>query len=108
MTDQPVLRGPGGRFAPGTVGGPGASAQLQSKLTAFRRVLLSTVTEADIAEITQQLIKLAKGGKMDAIEMMLKYSLGGVDGMVNAAAREAQEAVLNKSMEGGASGGHAA
>src|SRR5262249_4386722 len=42
-----------------------------------RSALVSAVTEADMREIAQRLVARGKMGHLDAVEVLLKYVLGG-------------------------------
>ncbi len=71
---RPMLRGEGGRFLPGTRGGPG---NLMAKRThELRTALYSAVTEADIAAAVRKLIELARGGDVVAIRELLDRTIG--------------------------------
>ncbi len=63
-----------GRFGKGNPGGPGAP--LGGLVAQLRAALLQSVTQADIREIGQGLVKLAKNGDMPAIKMLLSYTVG--------------------------------
>lgn len=63
-----------GRFAPGNPGGPGNPQARQ--VARLRSAMLETVSPADMAEITRQLVEMAKGGSVAAIREVFSRCLG--------------------------------
>lgn len=63
-----------GRFVPGYAGGPGNP--YARRIASLKRALLSGVTDDDFVEIGKKLVQMARAGDLDAVEMLLKYSVG--------------------------------
>jgi hypothetical protein len=51
------------------------SARLGVRMLELRTVMLSTVSDADMAAITEQLVVRAREGQMAAIKLVLRYAL---------------------------------
>jgi hypothetical protein len=63
-----------GRFAEGNGGGPGNPFARQ--VAGLRAALLAAVTEQDMAEVAQALVRRAKEGDVSAVKLLLSYTLG--------------------------------
>lgn len=63
-----------GRFAKGNSGGPGNPFGRQ--VATLRKVLLSCVSEEDMAAIGNKLVEMAKNGNIQAIKLLFSYTLG--------------------------------
>jgi len=63
-----------GRFAAGNPGGPGNPQARQ--VARLRSAMLDAVTTKDMAEITRQLVEMAKGGNVAAIREVFSRCLG--------------------------------
>lgn len=79
-TQQPsevtlVRRGAGGRFLPGTAGGPGRNSE---RAVALREAMLEELTPADLGELTRRLYDLAMGGDCRAADILLKRLLPAI------------------------------
>ena len=72
-TDVSFVRGPGGRFAKGTKGGPGAPAYLQQQYGRIRKALYEAVTDADVAAIAKALKNSAKEGDPISARVLLEF-----------------------------------
>lgn len=70
MTAPPVLRGPGGRFQPGTAAGPGRRPRKD-----LRSIIEGSGVDVDagLAEVSQQLFTLARGGDTSAAGLLLRH-----------------------------------
>jgi hypothetical protein len=64
----------GGRFATGNSFGKG-NPQLK-RMHALRRVLLDSVDDGSMREVAEKLTSLARGGDLDAIKILLSYTIG--------------------------------
>lgn len=69
-----IGRDSNGRFAPGNPGGPGNP--FASKVGRLRSALFEAVTEDDIRQIAERLVKMAKDGDLAAIREVLLRTLG--------------------------------
>ena len=69
-----ALRGPGGRFLPGTAGGPGNP--LAAHVHALRAALLSAVTPEELAVVCRTLLRQAQGGDVAAARLLFDRLLG--------------------------------
>ena len=74
LLDTPTGRLGNGRFAPGNSGGPGNPNGRQT--AQLRQALFNALTEEDMAIIVKALIDKAKEGNMQAIKMVLHYTIG--------------------------------
>ena len=63
-----------GRFAKGNPGGPGNP--YTAKIARLRSALLSAVTEDDVRQIVERLVRLAKDGDTVAIRELFLRTLG--------------------------------
>ena len=63
-----------GRFAKGNPGGPGSPHG--SKVARLRSALLAAVTEKDMRQIVEQLVRLAKEGDLAAVRELFLRTLG--------------------------------
>jgi hypothetical protein len=62
------------RFAPGNPGGPGNPHA--RRVAHLRRLLLGSLSDQEAVEIMKQLIELARGGNLQAIKLVLQYTVG--------------------------------
>jgi hypothetical protein len=69
-----TVRGPGGRFEPGTAGGPGRPPRASE--AAYLSVVASACSEEDFAEIVAVAVKHAKEGDDKARRWLGSYLLG--------------------------------
>ncbi len=69
-----TLRGEGGRYLPGTKGGPGNPHP--KKVARLRTKLFEWVTDDDLKEVIDELVAMAKGGDIQAIKELLDRMLG--------------------------------
>lgn len=69
-----LIRDAKGRFLPGNCGGPG-NPNARSVAT-WRQALASSVSAADVAEVTAKLLEAAKAGEPWAIRELLDRCLG--------------------------------
>jgi hypothetical protein len=70
----PTGRDATGRFAPGNPGGPGNPYyRRQARL---KRLMLESVSDADVQSVMQVLLGLARGGDLAAIKLFLEYTVG--------------------------------
>ena len=78
MTDTSSPNGSGrdqhGRFAKGNAGGPGNP--YAAKVARLRAALLAAVTEDDVREIVERLVRLAKEGDTVAVRELFLRTLG--------------------------------
>ena len=63
-----------GRFTKGNPGGPGNP--YYRRQAELKRMLLASVTDADIQSVMQVLLGLARGGDLAAIKLYLQYAAG--------------------------------
>jgi hypothetical protein len=63
-----------GRFTKGNPGGPGNP--YYRRQAELKRMLLASVTDADIQSVMQVLLGLARGGDLAAIKLFLEYTVG--------------------------------
>src|SRR5689334_4080008 len=63
-----------GRFAKGNPGGPGNP--YYRRQAELKRLLLESVTDADVQSVMQVLLSLARGGDLAAIKLFLEYTVG--------------------------------
>jgi hypothetical protein len=63
-----------GRFAPGNPGGPGNP--FYRRQAQLKRVLLASITDADVQAVMQALVGLAKSGDLAAVKLFLEYTVG--------------------------------
>ncbi len=63
-----------GRFAEGNAGGPGNPFARQ--VAALRCALLDAVSEQDLADVAQAMLRRAKEGNVAAAKLLLSYTLG--------------------------------
>lgn len=72
MTEQTpctiVRRGEGGRFLPGTAGGPG---RLPERAIQLRDALLNAITDEEIQQVGRKLLELGMAGDLKALEILL-------------------------------------
>ena len=69
---EPSTTGTNGRFQPGNK----AAVGHQTRSMKLRAAMLAAVTEKDMRAITKHLVKLAKGGDLKAIELLLNRTIG--------------------------------
>jgi len=82
MSDNPtperpkgeIVRGEGGKFAPGTCGGTGNPNA--KKVAAWRQALVDAVTAEDLEAIIRQLVVTARAGDPWAVREILDRCLG--------------------------------
>src|SRR5262245_15668521 len=74
LLDTSTVRLGNGRFAPGNSGGPGNPNARQT--AQIRKALFHALTEEKMAVIVDALIEKATEGNMQAIKMVLHYSIG--------------------------------
>lgn len=67
-------RANGGQFAPGNRGGPGSP--MAGQVQRLRSALLQSVSEDDIRDLGQGLLRLALKGDLEAAKLVLKYTVG--------------------------------
>jgi hypothetical protein len=63
-----------GRFTKGNPGGPGNP--YYRRQAQLKRLLLASVTDADVQSVMQVLLGLARGGDLAAIKLFLEYTVG--------------------------------
>src|SRR5919108_4514254 len=66
-----------GRFVPGNPGGGRPANPFARAQRELRGALLAEVTPADVQTVLRQVIRLAKRGHLPAVELLLKWVLGG-------------------------------
>ena len=66
-----------GRFQPGCRPGPGNP--FAKRVASLRRALLDSVSEADVAQVGQKLVRLALAGDVPAAKVLLGYVVGKPD-----------------------------
>jgi hypothetical protein len=70
-----------GRFAKGNGGGPGNP--FARRMAQLRRILLETVTDAEMSIIAGELVLRAKNGDLAAIKLLFQYVLGKPGGAID-------------------------
>jgi hypothetical protein len=67
-----------GRFVSGAAPGPGRPANPFARYQAeLRQALLAEVSPADLRAVLRQVLRLAKRGHLPAVELLLRWTLGG-------------------------------
>ncbi len=69
-----IGRDANGRFASGNPGGPGNP--YYRRQAQLKRLLLESVTDADVQAVMQTLVGLARSGDLAAIKLFLEYTVG--------------------------------
>lgn len=71
-------RGPDGKFLPGNRAAAGRTHPHAARVAVFRKTLLETVTETDLAEVVQAVLQNAKQGSEWACKLILDRCVGAV------------------------------
>jgi hypothetical protein len=74
VAENPNGRDASGRFTRGNPGGPGNP--YYRRQTELKRLLLESVTDADVQSVMQVLLGLARGGDLAAIKLFLEFTVG--------------------------------
>jgi hypothetical protein len=86
-----------GRFLPGNAGGGRPANPFARYQAELRKALVAEVTPADVRAVMRQVVKIAKRGHLPAVDLLLRWTLGGPPPAIDPDFIEAHEQSVKRS-----------